>query len=261
MPVSKKYLDDLVEQFETPDFIKDDPVQFPHRYTKKQDIEISGFISSAFAYGSRKKIIENLSSIHEILNENPYEFIINFDIDRDVEFFKGFCYRFTGEQDILNLIYCLSATYKKFDSLEDAFLQGFNPKDQNIKNALINFVNLLRKQIPCGDICLKSFAHLIPSPENGSACKRLNLFLKWMIRKKPVDLGIWQRIPPSKLIIPVDVHVARVSTAWGLSERKAADWKKAEEITEKLKEFDPKDPVKYDFALFGAGINFPHDFR
>lgn len=253
--INKNTLNKLVEKFETPDFIKDDPVQFPHRYQKKQDIEISGFISSVFAYGNRKKIIENLNRIHKALNKNPYEFIINFDIDRDVELFRGFCYRFTGEKDILCLLYSLSQLFKEFDSLEDAFLQGFLQEDKNVKQGLVNFVNLLRSRIPCDQECTKSFSHLIPSPEGGSACKRLNLFLKWMVRKPPVDLNIWHKIPTDKLIIPLDVHVSRVSLLWGLTERKSNDWKKAEEITEKLKQFDAEDPAKYDFAIFGAGIS------
>jgi len=252
--INKSELDKLVKKFETPDFIKDDPVQFPHMYEKKQDIEISGFISSAFAYGNRKKIIENLGCIHKLLNKNPHEFVLNFDIDRDRVFFRGFCYRFTGERDILCLIYSLSRLLRKYDSLEDAFLQGFSKEDRDIKNGLVNFVNLLRSNIPCGETCSQSFSHLVPSPANGSACKRLNLFLKWMVRHGPVDLNVWKGIPANKLIIPLDVHVSRVSVLLGLTERKSNDWKKAEEITEKLKQFDADDPVKYDFAIFGAGI-------
>jgi uncharacterized protein (TIGR02757 family) len=253
--ITKSYLDQLVAKFETPDFIESDPVQFPHRYTKKQDIEVSGFISSAFAYGQRKKIIENLEYIHKTLNKSPHEFVVNFDIDRDARVISGFCYRFTGEEDILFLIYSLGQTLKQFDTLEDAFLQGFSPNDKNVRNGLINFVNLLRRNLPCNEPCSKAFSHLVPSPENGSACKRLNLFLKWMVRKGPVDLGIWNRIPADKLIIPLDVHVARVSMLWGLTDRKSDDWRKAEEITEKLKQYDPVDPVKYDFAIFGAGVS------
>jgi len=162
----KAFLDSLVEKFETTGFIKDDPVQFPHRFEKKQDIEISGFISSAFAYGNRKKIVENLEFIHKILGNSPYEFVINFNPERDIELFKGFVYRYTGEKDILYLLYVLSETFKKFDSLEDAFLQGFSPEDKNIKNGLINFVNLLRGYLPYGE----KLKHLVPSPENGSAC-------------------------------------------------------------------------------------------
>lgn len=253
--IDKSALDELVLKFETPEFIKDDPVQFPHRYKNKQDIEISAFISSAFAYGNRKKIVENLNNIHKILDKNPYEFVLNFDIDRDAELFKGFFYRFTGEKDLLCLIYSLKQVLKRFESLENAFLKGYSKKDKNIKQGLTRFVNLLRNNLPCDEECTRSFIHLVPSPETGSACKRLNLFMKWMVRKPPVDLHIWKEVHPDKLIIPLDVHVSRISTEMGLTQRKSDDWKKAAEITEKLKQFDPYDPVKYDYAIFGAGIN------
>lgn len=252
--ITKINLDKLVEQFETPDFIDKDPVQFLHRYRDKKDIEISGLISSAFAYGNRKKIVENLACIHKITNSNLYEFIINFDIDRDSRFFSGFCYRFTQERDILFLFHSIKQVIKDFGSLENAFMSGFSQEDESIRRGLTNFVSLLRSRIPCGEQCLKGFVHLLPSPENGSACKRLNLFLKWMVRKGPVDLNIWQEIPSSKLIIPLDTHVFRISKLWKLTNRKTADWKTAEEITEKLRQFDPEDPVKYDFAIFSTGI-------
>lgn len=241
--VTKRHLDTLVRKFETVDFIKDDPVQFPHRFELKQDIEISGFISAAFAYGGRKKIIENLEYIHTTMDVNPYEFILNFDIDRECALFKGFCYRFHKEDDVLNLLSQLKKIYTRFESLEAAFVKGYSDEDKNIKNALINFVELF------GD------NKLIPSPKHGSACKRLNLFLKWMTREGPVDLGAWDKIPKNKLIIPLDTHVSKISRMWGLAERKNDDWRTAEEITDNLKLFDADDPVKYDFAIFGAGVH------
>jgi len=295
--MNRTSIDKLVEKFETPDFIKDDPVQFPHRFSKKQDIEVSGFISAAFAYGKREKIVENLHFIHKILGDSPCEFVLKFDPKRDMKLFKGFSYRYSGEKDILCLLQVLGQALKKYDSLENAFLEGFSKDDKNVREGLVNFANLLRVQLTCeaassneilrseagvaktetafpffathsrhaspylaaqndgcGEVCEKSFKYLVSSPENGSACKKLNLFLKWMVRKPPVDLGIWQKVPASKLIIPLDVHVARVSMLWGLTDRKSNDWKKAEEITENLKKFDPEDPAKYDFAIFGAGI-------
>jgi uncharacterized protein (TIGR02757 family) len=255
MNFSKKYLDDLVKEFETPEFIKDDPVQFPHRYSDKKDIEISGFISSVFAYGNRKKIIQNLECIHSKFDGEPYKFVKNFDMKKNSEFFKGFCYRFNKENDIIFLIHILKEMIEEFNSLENAFMEGFSEKDKNIRQALISFVDKLRRKIPCEeDKCRKSFFHLIPSPEKGSSCKRFNLFLKWMVRKGPVDFNLWKNIPEEKLIIPLDVHVSKVSRLWKLTERKCDDWRTAEEITENLKKYDSKDPVKYDFAIFGAGI-------
>jgi len=255
MKPSKETLDRLTEKYEKPVFIENDPVQFPHRYIKQADIEVSGLISACFAYGSRPKIIETLAYIHEFFNGSPSEFVLNFDIDRDAEIFKGFIYRYDSEKELVLLLYIIGRSLKDFGTLEKAFLQGYNPKDKNLKQSLTNFVNLLRSYIPCDETTCGSLFRLFPSPEKGSACKRLNLFLKWMIRKPPVDLNIWKNIPANKLIIPLDTHVGRISRKWKLTERKSDDWKTAEEITEKLKEFDANDPVKYDFAIFGQGIS------
>ncbi|MEI8388789.1 MAG: TIGR02757 family protein [bacterium] len=252
--LTKEYLDELVKTYEIPDFIKDDPLQFPHKFKSQSDIEVSGLISSCLAYGNRKKIVETLMKVHEIFNDSPAEFVINFDIDRDAELFKGFVYRYTQERDLILLIYVIGQALKEYGTLEKAFMKGFVPDEENIKASLTNFVQLLRSYIPCDETTCRGLFHLIPSPELGSACKRLNLFLKWMIRKSSVDLNIWKNIPANKLIIPLDTHVARISRKWKLTERKSNDWKTAEEITEKLKEFDAIDPVKYDFAIFGLGI-------
>jgi len=252
---TKEYLDELVATYEITDFIKDDPVQFPHKFMKQVDIEVSGLISSCLAYGNRKKIVETLTNIHEIFNGSPSEFVINFDIDRDSELFKGFVYRYTQERDLVLLLHVIGQVLKEYGTLEKAFLKGFNPDDKNIKQSLTNFVNLLRSYIPCDENTCRGLFHLIPSPELGSACKRLNLFLKWMVRKGPVDLNIWKTIPESKLLIPLDTHVARISRKWGLTSRNSNDWKTAEEITQKLNEFDAIDPVKYDFAIFGLGVS------
>lgn len=253
--LTKKYLDELVKTYEIPDFIGADPIQFPHRYTNQADIEVSGLISTCFAYGSRKKIIETLENIHEIFNGSPAEFALNFNIDRDAELFKGFVYRYNQERDLVLLIYIIGKALKEYGTLEKAFMKGYNPSEKNIKQSLTNFVNLLRSYLPCDEVTCRGLFHLIPSPELGSACKRLNLFLKWMIRKPPVDLNIWKNISENKLIIPLDTHVARISKEWGLTSRKSNDWKTAEEITKNLKKFDPADPIKYDFAIFGFGIN------
>jgi len=253
--LTKEYLDSLVKKYETPDFIKDDPIQFPHKFKKQQDIEISGLIASSFAYGSRKKIIETVDNIHQIMDYNPYEYVQNFDLDRDAQDFKGFIYRYNNERDIILLIYILSQVLKEYESLEKAFLANYNPNEKYLKESLSDFVRLLRSYLPCDEKTCRGIFHLLPSPELGSACKRLNLFLKWMIRKPPVDLNIWKNIPADKLLIPLDTHVARLSRKWKLTARKQNDWKTAEEITDKLKEFCPEDPAKYDFAIFGSGVS------
>lgn len=239
----KKHLDNLVFEFETSDFIKNDPIQFPHRFEKKQDIEISALIASSLAFGKREKIIEAVEKIHQIIENEPYNFCQNYK-SSDNKIFSNFKYRYVDAQNIANFFEGLAKVVKDFDSFEDLFLKYHNPENETVKEGLIGFVGEI---VTCGN-------YLLPCPSKKSACKRLNLFLKWMVRKPPVDLGIWKNISSSKLIIPLDVHVARVSKKLKILKRNSNDWQSAYEITQKLKEFDAKDPTKYDFALFGEGI-------
>jgi uncharacterized protein (TIGR02757 family) len=250
----KNRLDELVKKYETSDFINDDPVQFPHLFKNKRDQEVSGFIASCFAYGKREKIIETVGYIHKIMEYKPYDFCLNYDIDNDFKKFNGFSYRYNGQNDINLLMHIIGCALKEYESLENIFLKDYSINSNNIKQTLTSFVKVLYGYIPHYTESTKGIRHLIPNPENGSACKRLNLFLKWMVRKGSVDLNIWKNVSTSDLIIPLDTHVARVSRNIGLTERKADDWITASQITEKLKKFDPKDPAKYDFAIFGAGI-------
>lgn len=239
----KNHLDNLVLQYETIDFIKNDPIQFPHRFSKKQDIEISALIASSLAFGKREKIIEAVEKIHQIMENEPHNFCQNYKTS-DSKIFENFKYRYIDGQNIAGVFEGLAKITKYFDSLEEVFLKHHSLTEETVKEGLIGFVGEI---ITCGN-------YLLPCPSKKSACKRLNLFLKWMVRKPPVDLGIWQNICPSKLIIPLDVHVAKVSRKLGLLKRNPNDWQSAYEITRILKEFDPKDPTKYDFALFGEGI-------
>ena len=185
----------------------------------------------------------------------PYNFVKNFNYKKDSGLFNNFIYRYVNGKDVALLIFLINKVLQDNKTLEDVFAEGFNPEEKNIKRALIYFVNALRDYIPSDEQNLRGLYYLIPSPEAGSACKRLNLFLEWMVRPGPVDLGLWKKIPTDKLIIPLDTHVAKVSRKLQLTQRKADDWKTAEEITDHLKKYDPKDPVKYDFALFGLGIS------
>ena len=159
-------------------------------------------------------------------------------------------YRYTSSQDLVAFFHCLSESLKKYDCFEDMFVKYYQKDDKNIKNALIGFSGEIKSFCPQ----MRGLNFLLPSPVNNSACKRLNLFLKWMVRKPPVDLGLWTSVDPAKLIIPLDTHVARISQVLGICSRKSNDWQKAEMITDILKECDPSDPAKYDFALFGFGI-------
>ena len=250
-------LDDRVKKEEISTFIENDPVQFPHKFQDKRDIEISGLISSSLSYGKREKIIKIVEIVHELIEYKPYEFALNFDIKKDGKLFEKFIYRYNNGNDMALLIHSIGQALKEYNSLEEVFLKGYSSSDKNIKPALTSFVSILTDYLPIGESNLK----LIPSPDKGSACKRLNMYLRWMVRSGPVDLGIWKEISTSKLIIPLDTHVAKLSRKLHLTERKADDWKTAEEITDKLKEFDAHDPVKYDFALFGMGISGNIDFR
>jgi uncharacterized protein (TIGR02757 family) len=239
----KKYLDGLVIAYETEDFIPNDPIQFPHRFNQKQDIEISGLIASSLAFGKREKIIEAVEKVHTIIQNEPYNFCQNY-TEKERKLFDEFKYRYVTGENIADLFEGIARVIKNYSSLEDLFLKYDSDEYETVKEGLIGFVDEI---LTCDN-------YLLPCPSKKSACKRLNLYLKWMARKSPVDIGIWAKVDKSKLIIPLDVHVARVSRKLGLLNRKANDWQSAYEITQKLKELDPKDPTKYDFALFGAGI-------
>ena len=246
----KEKLDALVKKYETPDFIKTDPIQFSRNFKTIQDIEISGIISSSLAYGKREAFIEKLVFIHKILGTSPHDFCMNYDKKAGEHYFKDFKYRFNTGNDICLLLETLKRFYKTNNTMNDFLLNC----DINTDNKAKEVVTIISKELR-KNINLKSYCYLFPSPELNSACKRLNLFLKWMVRKSPVDLGIWSCLEPKDLIIPLDVHVAKVSRALKLTERKSNDWQTAEEITSKLREFDKFDPVKYDFALFDIGLN------
>lgn len=259
----KELLDSLVKQYETLDFIKDDPILFPHKFKKKEDIEISGFISSSFAYGKRELFIPKLNQLFNIMNNEPYNFILNFDKDKCN--LNGLNYRFAKEQDIYQLLVILNKLYKKDkSSLGELFYNCFKSENNisdfcKIYSMLIKscdfFYSELEKNCQNSIKDNLGFFHLIPNARNKGACKRLNMFLRWMVRKTPVDFGIWDFISTSDLLIPLDVHVGNVSRSLNLLKRKSNDYKAVIELTSKLLEYDPSDPVKYDFALFGYGVN------
>ena len=249
----KTFLDQKVKQFDNRDFIKDDPVSIPHLFSKKQDIEIAGFFAAIFAWGIRKTIINKCKTLLQLMDYAPYDFCLNHS-DNDLQKLEGFCHRTFNDTDLLYFISFFKFHYSKNSSLESAFFNKKTLKQSNdmIENSLNYFYEYF---FSLEDISERTKKH-IASPAKNSSCKRLNMFLRWMIRNdgKGVDFGIWKNIAPSELICPVDVHVARVSRHFGLLKRKPIDWLAAIELTEELKKFDPKDPVKYDFALFGLGI-------
>jgi len=251
----KKFLDKKVAEFNNPSFIKDDPVCIPHLFSKKQDIEIAGFFASIFAWGIRKTIINKCKSLLQLMDNAPHDFCVNH-TDSDLKRLVGFCHRTFNDTDLLYFISFLKFHYSNHKSLESAFfnhetIQQFNNSD-TIETSLNYFYHYF---FSMEDVPLRTKKH-IASPQKNSSCKRLNMYLRWMVRddRKGVDFGLWKKITPAQLICPVDVHVARVSRHFNLLSRKQVDWLAAIELTEALRNFDHDDPVKYDFALFGLGV-------
>jgi len=247
----KKYLDKLYETFDIK-YISPDPIEVVHKFTNPLDKEIIGLLSAILAYGNVKSIINSINFIINIIGSSPINFVSNFNLQKDFHKFSSFKHRFTSGIDILNVLFILHNIYKKYGSLKEFYYEGYNESDKDIKNSLISFVNrFLFYQTNDS----QTFKYLFPSPQQGSACKRLNLFLRWMVRRgDKLDFGLWDKINPNKLIIPVDTHIARICKNIGLTTRSSADWKMAKEITENLKKLDPDDPVKYDFAITRLGI-------
>jgi uncharacterized protein (TIGR02757 family) len=235
--------------------LEPDPLQFPHKFTDEKDIEAMAFIASVFAYGNVKQINHTLNRIVNLMNNKPYEFIINYNSKTSSKSLKGLKHRFYTEKDIAGLFHVLNLAYNEFASLKNLFLSGFNVHDANIKDGISKFScylnHLYRNSFGKESRGVK---FMFPIPEKGSACKRMNLFLRWMVRKDELDFGLWNEIPVGKLIIPVDTHVASICAELKLTTRKNVSWKMAEEITENLKKFDPDDPVKYDFAICHIGM-------
>lgn len=242
--ITKTYLDELVEKYETTDFIKDDPVQFPHKFSNKKDIELAGFIASLLAYGSREQFIKKLNQLFAIAQQEPLNFIQNF----DSKIIGDFNYRFGKPNDFIAIFGILKELYNTSDGLEELFNYG-KDQDKLFETVVDYFYSRAPQNVGQG------FYQMIPNPHNGGAMKRMCMYLRWMVRKGPVDLGVWEFITPSELYIPLDVHVSRISRNLGLLSRKANDFKAVTELTNKLKEFCPEDPIKYDFAMFGYGVN------
>lgn len=234
--------------------LEPDPLQFLHLFKDDIDIEVVGLIASIFAYGNVKQIENTLRKFVIAFNGKPYSFIKNYN-SKDSFKLAGIAHRFYTEEDVKRLLLVLSKEINKYKSIKQIFLQGYNISDENVKNGITNFSNhFLNSFIETFGEVSDGIKFMFPLPEKGSACKRMNLYLRWMVRKDELDFGLWKEIPASKLVIPVDTHIARISRSLKLTYRKNADWKMAEEITKELKKFDPDDPVKYDFAICHIGI-------
>lgn len=247
----KAFLDEKVAQYNQPGFIVNDPIVIPHSYSRKQDIEITGFWASVLAWGQRITIINKCNELFRMMDNAPYDFILHHK-EADLKPFVQFKHRTFNATDTLYFIAFFRWYYSRYESLEDAFLEGLDHDAEHLGTGIINFHRLFFSLPDHPDRTRKHIA----TPERKSACKRINMFLRWMVRndEQGVDFGLWNRIQPSQLICPCDLHVDRVARKLGLITRKQTDWQTAVELTAHLKEFDPQDPVKYDFALFGLGI-------
>jgi uncharacterized protein (TIGR02757 family) len=254
--VLRSFLDKKVAEYNAPSFIANDPISVPHEYSLKQDIEISAFVTAIFSWGNRTNIIRKTQELMQLMDRSPYQFIQQHK-EKDLKPFLGFKHRTFNATDLLYFIAFFRYHYAKHASLEDAFLlpwesEGGRKGSWEAESALSAFYHYF---FSLDDAPPRTRKH-IASPEKHSACKRINMFLRWMVRRDGhgVDFGIWRRIPMARLICPLDLHVARVARRFGLLDRKPSDWLAATELTDRLRLLDPRDPTKYDFALFGLGV-------
>ena len=247
----KSLLDEHLNLYNQPQFIENDPISIPHQFTRQEDIEIMGFWVAMLAWGQRVTIINKANELVQLMDGAPYDFILNHE-EQDRARFLEFKHRTFNSTDTLYFLHFLQDYYRKNRSLEDAFTRHLPTNAPHIGPALAGFHELFFSLKDAPDRTRKHIA----TPRRKSSCKRLNMFLRWMVRRddKGVDFGLWQQIKPNQLLIPLDVHVDRVARQLDLLSRKQTDWQAVLELTEQLRMFDPEDPVKYDFALFGMGV-------
>jgi uncharacterized protein (TIGR02757 family) len=247
----KTFLDERFRKYNKQSFIADDPICIPHRYDSLQDIEIAGLWTALLSWGLRKTIIKKAGQLFDMMGNEPHRFILEGN-DNEKQQLMRFVHRTFQPTDTAYFLDFFKRYYSEHATLEDAFTSSLNPEEPNVRDMLAGF----HERFFDSDWAPKRTRKHVATPARGASCKRLNMFLRWMVRDDDsgVDFGVWKGISPSLLMIPLDVHVHRVATALDLLDRKAADWKAVEQLTERLREFDPEDPVKYDYALFGAGV-------
>jgi len=254
----KRLLDRLYSESDFSSMISRDPIEFPHRYRQTRDIELVGFIASCFAYGRVRIFKSVVEKILSFIGDGPAGFVERFDVKTYRNRFT-FNYRFSDREDILCLFHILHELVRRHGSIERAFMKHFAAGGGKTGEGISGFVEEIlaidtspvygTRKHPRG------LTHFFPTPRKGSACKRMNLFLRWMVRDRDIDFGIWKGISKDSLIIPLDTHIGWISRCLGLTGRHSSDWKAAVEITEALRSFDPEDPLKYDFALCHHGIS------
>jgi uncharacterized protein (TIGR02757 family) len=246
----KAFLEEKYLQYNTPAFIECDPISIPHSFTSLHDREISGFLTAAIAWGRRDLILRSSRSMMELLDNSPYEFITTAN-EVELQRLSRFVHRTFNGTDFISFINGLRHIYSRYNSMEDALLEGMK-NTGSVRDGL-SYLRMIFFSLPHATRNEKHFADVT----GGAAGKRLNMFLRWMVRKdnNGVDFGMWKRVDPALLYIPLDLHSGNTARRLGLLTRKMNDWKAVEELTEILRQFDPSDPVKYDFALFGLGVN------
>ena len=244
----KEFLDFKVEQYNTPQFIESDPIQIPHLFSRKEDIEISGFLTAIISWGNRKSILKNANSMMDLLDHAPYQFVMHHSAN-DLDRLEQFVHRTFNGRDLTYFIKALRYIYRDYGGLENIF--SSNSNKESLQPAIHVFKNKFF-ELPHEQRTEKH----ISDPLKNSAAKRINMFLRWMVRndRTGVDFGIWEQLSPAQLSCPLDVHSGNVARKLGLLKRKQNDAKALAELDTSLRKLDPTDPVKYDFALFGLGV-------
>lgn len=252
LPALQALLDAKVQQFNQAHFITNDPISIPHQFSRLQDIEISGFWVAMLSWGLRKTIIAKANQLLQRMDNAPYQFVLQH-TPSDLRRLLDFKHRTFNATDTLYFIDFFRRYYSQHDSLETAFAQHLLPTDANVRAALAGFHHLF---FDSPDAPHRTRKH-VSTPDRNSTCKRLNMFLRWMVRtdQQGVDFGLWKQLSPAQLLLPLDVHVDNIARQLGLIQRPQTDWKTVIELTNQLRQFDPTDPAKYDFALFGMGID------
>ena len=239
--VLRKRLDALVATFDI-STITPDPLQLVLRYDDPRDQEVVGLLAGAFAYGRADIVVANVGGVLEKMGASPFAYLSNFSRRKAMKDFAGFSHRFHKTPELVGLLERIAAEIAEYVSLGELFRRCYRAEDDDIGPSLTRFVDTLGSD------------YLLTSPRDGSACKRMNLFLRWMVRRTPPDIGIWDFVDPAKLVVPLDTHVHRITTFLGLNDRKTPDWKAARSITDRLARFDRQDPIRYDFAICRLGI-------
>lgn len=252
---TKIIMDGLYLKYANPGFIENDPIQIPHRFSKKEDIEIAAILTATISWGNRKSIVQSADRLLKVMGKSPFEFVSNFS-HSDIKSLDSFVHRTFNSSDCTNYIKVLNKICQHENGLENIFLEGYR-REGSIKSAIVNYRETFIKY-STNHHTLKH----IPDLDKNSAGKRINMFLRWMVRpsSEGIDFGLWEGMPKSALMIPLDVHSSKIARQLGLINRKQNDWKTVEALTKVLREFDRDDPTKYDFALFGLGVNNDFNF-